>query len=277
MGKSTHSYIFTNRQRYRVALIGAGNVAWHLVPAIAESHDLVAIYSRSYASADALAKKNTQLGHLVGQINSLSGVQEFADADIYIISVSDSALLDVVNLIEQKKHNRGTLFLHTSGSMPMNVLSNLSDCYGVFYPLQSFTKSAELNFREVPILIEANSVEHTLVLEKFASSISDTVLHINSSQRRTIHIAAVFACNFANALWDIAHKQLERENIPFSILMPLLKNTLAKLSVMTPALAQTGPAARGDKDLMQSHIDSLSGEEKEIYSLISNYILNHRQ
>lgn len=216
------------------------------------------------------------MGHSVGQTGALSQVPSFADADIYIISVSDTALPEVIDIVGKKYHNRGTLFLHTSGSMPMDILSPLSDSYGVLYPLQTFTKSAQLDFSKVPLLIEANSVESTRFLHDFALSLSQVVQITDSAERRKIHIAAIFACNFANALWDIAYKRLQQDNIPFSILIPLLENTLAKLSHMTPAQAQTGPAARGDINLIESHLASLSGAEKEIYALLSDYIISQK-
>lgn len=272
MGESSHSILSSGRKP-RIVIIGTGNVSWHLTPAIAQLYDVTAIYSRSVESAVELAKK-LHTKNVIAE--AITPDTNLAEADIYIISVKDSAITDVVKTLVPKSP-ACSLWLHTSGSVPMTVFDGYIKNFGVLYPLQTFSKGAELDFSEVPLLIEASCDEAHSVLSKFARTISKNVHDATSEIRRKIHIAAVFACNFANAMWDIADKQLQRESIPFSVLLPLLQNSLAKLSTMTPNAAQTGPAVRGDIKLMESHIASLEGDEREIYSLISKYIINQHK
>lgn len=249
-------------------MIGAGNVASHLAPAIeaAGAGKIVQVYSRTMESAALLA---SSLGDTMAtdRIDLLSN-----DADIYLISLVDDALRPFVSSVAGKI-GKNALWLHTSGSIAADVLSPLSDAYGVFYPLQTFTRDVELDIREIPLFIEGSSPEVEDRIRVFASEIFDKVYHADSEMRRKMHIAAVYACNFTNFLWAYGADILKREGMSFDVLRPLIEETLRKACVVGPDKGQTGPARRGDKKIVDEHLNMLSGDMRDVYELLSDKIM----
>lgn len=261
MGERSHRQMVK-----RIVFIGAGNVAYHLAPAIERSNagTIVQVYSRTLASAKALSDRLSS----ATPVNSTSEI--IPDADIYIVSLSDDAL---GGLIPHLPRNNA-LWLHTSGSLPMEVLSAMSPRYGVYYPLQTFSKSVELDMEEIPVFVEGCSETVSLEIERFASQTFHRVFHADSTLRRKMHIAAVFACNFTNYMWTIAEDLLHKEGLSLDVLKPLLEETLRKAMQSSPANGQTGPAKRGDRQVMDKHIEMLPPDTAKIYSDLSTAIYN---
>ncbi len=254
----------------RVVVLGAGRVATHLAPALVRvGYSLSQVWSRTEESARQVAEP---LG--VTYTTDLDSV--VTDADIYIVSVADKALPEVAERLCQRA-NRMALFLHTAGSIGIEVWQHCCvEHYGILYPLQTFSKERVVDMREVSLFVEASSEETLALTEALARSLSDKVFCADSRRRAQLHIAAVFACNFANAMYDAAYRLLAEEGIPFEVLLPLIDETAAKVHTLAPQEAQTGPAVRGDREVMQRHLEALAGDEqlREIYSLISDYIMN---
>lgn len=248
----------------RLVIFGSGNVATHIANPLSRHHDIIQIVSRDPEHADRLAK---MIGGSVEATTHLSEVKD--DADAYIISVND----DSIAAIAANTPANG-LWMHTSGSIGMEVFLGHKQRYGVLYPLQTFSRDVPVDMRKVPIFIEGNDSGSTVGIDTLAKSISRQIYHANSSQRRQLHIAAVFACNFANRLWAIADDILKEAGYDFSVLSPLLKATLEKAERTSPAEGQTGPARRGDREVMESHLNSLDTENAEIYKIISKSIFN---
>ena len=222
-------------KKQRVVFIGAGNLATHLSKALQEAgHDIVQVFSRTASSAQQLAGK---LG--CAMTTSIEAVRP--DADIYIYSVSDAILGE---LIARTPLPDGALCLHTAGSIPMSVFAPRCQRYGVFYPLQTFSKDRPVKFEEIPLFIEGYTPEVTATLREMGQEISRQVIEASSEQRRHLHLAAVFACNFTNHLYAIAAELLEHQGLPFDALRPLIRETAAKIETLAPAAAQTGPAMR---------------------------------
>lgn len=198
----------------------------------------------------------------------------FPDADLYLIAVSENAIPEILEKINL--HNK--LIVHTAGSVPVDILQPYSDHYGVFYPLQTFSKQDDINFREVPFCIEANSPENMEKLVDLAQNISDDVREINSEQRRILHLAAVFACNFPNLLYIIAEHILHENNLDFDILLPLIKQTTLKITKDSPANLQTGPAIRNDMETIHKHLELLEDKPvyKEIYKLLTATVISYQ-
>ncbi|MFI3240267.1 MAG: Rossmann-like and DUF2520 domain-containing protein [Bacteroidales bacterium] len=254
--------------KHRVVILGSGNVATHLVAALAKYVDIVQIYSQTVANAQKLAD-------LIGCSNYSNQIGDIvADADIYLFIVKDDAIAMLANQI--KVDNPTALFIHTSGSVSADVFANVSSNYGVLYPLQTFTKGVDVNFAEISIFTQGNKPESKLIVDKLASYLTTKVYTADSELRRKLHIAAVFACNFANHMWDIADGIMQREELPFDVLLPLIQSSIDKIKRITPHDAQTGPAVRGDKEITNKHISMLTGAESEIYKLISENIYNER-
>jgi len=245
----------------KIVLIGAGNVATQLGIALTDAGYRVSqVYSRTKRSASLLAKKIK-----AAAITDLAKIDE--TAAVYIIAVKDDAIAEVAKKL-RLEHG---IVAHTSGSVSMDVLKKASKNYGVFYPLLTFTKDKKVDFKTVPICIEGSNKATSTTLQYFAKSISSNVQLINSDQRKVIHLAAVFACNFSNHMYAIADDILKKNKLSLDILKPLIEETALKIRDKSPAKVQTGPAVRGDKKTMEGHLKMLSGDKKlkEIYKLVS--------
>lgn len=232
----------------QIFIIGSGNVAFHLAKAYAD------------AGIDTFSINP----------HTLEGIPD--SPGIGIIAVKDDAISEVASKLAGKGFS---CLAHTSGSVGIDVLSGAAPGTGVFYPLQTFSKDRELNYSEIPFFIEGSSPEVEEKLQNLARLISKDVRHADSSMRRRMHVAAVFACNFSNHLVGIADTILRQGGAGYRILLPLMRETVAKLERLNPRQAQTGPAARGDRNIMDSHEKMLSSNPdlKELYHIISESIL----
>ena len=248
-----------------IILIGSGNVATHIGIALKNSNfAILQVYSKSIQNAKALAKKLDT--HFTNDLSKLKS------ADLIIVSVNDDAISIVLSQI------KNTAIVHTSGSIGLNVFKERFSSYGVFYPLQTFNKEVDLNISEIPFCIEGNSLEFENQLFKIAKILSNNVVKMNSKQRRKLHIAAVFACNFSNHMYSIANELLEKNDIDFKILLPLIKKTITNLEKKKPKEVQTGPAKRNDKVIIREHIDTIKEKEiKELYQKISANIIKFHE
>jgi predicted short-subunit dehydrogenase-like oxidoreductase (DUF2520 family) len=158
--------------------------------------------------------------------------------------------------------------------MPMEIL-DAKNRRGVFYPLQTFTKNKAINFKEIPICLESEMEIDFFIIKKLAQSISNSVQSISSEQRKALHVAAVFVCNFVNHLYKIGNDICKENQLSFEILKPLIVETAQKIIQLTPENAQTGPAKRNDTATINSHLNFLSDEnQKEIYKLITKSIID---
>lgn len=253
----------------KLAIIGAGNLATRVALELHNKGiEIVQVYSRTVTSALTLAR-------LIG-CNYVTKTEKITpDADIYLISVSDMAMADL--LADVNFNNK--LVAHTAGSIPMDDLKKFSKNYGVFYPLQTFSKFRDVNFTRIPFCIEANTKANEEILIELASLISKDVRAITSEQRKQLHLAAVFVSNFTNHMYAIAGEIIQEKDLPFDILHPLIAETASKVKSMTPRAAQTGPAARNDKNIMQEHLSMLSGQPKlkKLYSFVSESIVDYHK
>ena len=250
----------------RVVIIGSGNVATSIALSLKDRCELVQIYSRTIANAQALAQ-------LVG-CEAISDLRNVApNADVYIISVKDDAIASVVDVVP----DNGALWLHTSGSTPIDVFREKRARYGVLYPMQSFSKSHPARMSEVHIFIEGCDSYASKEVKELASLMTKNVHEASSTERERLHIAAVFSCNFANHMFTLSSEVLDEAGIPFDAMLPLIKTTIAKLDSMTPQESQTGPAARGDVKIIEKHLKSLHGDKRKIYKLLSQSIMDRKK
>ncbi|MCF6214088.1 MAG: DUF2520 domain-containing protein [Flavobacteriaceae bacterium] len=243
----------------KVTVIGGGNVAYHLTKNLLDNKfvKVVQVYNRNIE----------KIQYLEGKTLITDSLINLKEAAIYIISVSDKAVADVSSKLRLKNK----LVVHTSGSIAMRDLKSDAN-KGVFYLLQSFSKKRELNFSTIPICIEAERKSDLKLLETLAKSISKSVYHVDSKQRKNLHIAAVFVNNFANHLYTIGSEICEENNISFKILQPLIEETAKKIADLHPLKAQTGPAKRSDTDTIEKHIIRLTNNQQEIYKLLTKSI-----
>lgn len=258
MGQSTESL--------NIALIGAGNLATNLGLALLRAgHNIVYVYSRTEQSACTLA---TRLG-----CPWTTSIQEAAersrDCHAVILSVKDTALDTLANQLPQ---HSPTLFLHTAGSMPMDILP--MSHRGVLYPMQTFSKEREADFTTIPTFLEVADECDRPMLEALSQSITHHTHWLSSERRKSLHLAAVFACNFSNYCYDVSSQLLDQNGIPFDVMLPLIAETTAKLQQLTPYDAQTGPAVRYDTNVINRHLEMLSEtpDFQLLYKQISQFI-----
>lgn len=270
----------------KIVLIGAGNLATHLGKALhAAGHDMVQVFSRTMQSAETLASLLD-----AEPLTDIAQVRD--DADVYIFSVKDSALVQLVaqlcrheadGLVEDgavnalrkaKKGEHERVFLHTAGSMPMSVFKGMAQHYGVLYPMQTFSKQREVDFSIIPCFVEANDEFAQKQIEGMAREISGRVYELSSEDRKYLHLSAVFACNFANHCYAISQELLEEHGIPFDVMLPLINETAAKVHEMKPKDAQTGPAVRYDENVIgkQSKLLENHPHFKKVYDSMSKSI-----
>ena len=242
-----------------ITIIGSGNVASHLITAFGNCNTISVKQVYSRAKIDFELPANTELIH---------NLSELKPADLVIISVSDSAITEVSTQIKIPNQ----LVAHTSGSMDMNILDD-SLRKAVFYPLQTFSKSKNIDFSEVPIAVETHHENDLELILAVANSLSAKVFKINSIQRKNIHIAAVYVNNFTNHLYKIANDIADEHQFPFEILLPLIDETTEKIHHLKPKDAQTGPAKRHDDVTINSHLQSINNKMyQDIYQLLTKSI-----
>lgn len=252
---------------YKIVIIGGGNVAYHLIKSITFSgHKLLQIYNRTLNNINQY-NSNTSITGKLGDIS--------LDGDIYIVCVKDTAISEVVKNLKLKDK----LIVHTSGNMSMDLLKNCSENYGVFYPIQSFTKNIPMDFKKIPLIIEANNPFAFKMLHDFSSSISKNVIEMNELDRQKLNVAGVFANNFTNHLFAITHEYMKKQNLDFNILLPLIQNTVDKLTLGNPYEMQTGPAVRNDKTTIKNHLEILKDDEvmSDIYKTVSKRIQKYHK
>ena len=254
-----------------ISFIGAGNVATHLARALAVSGcKILSVHTRSEASARHFAAEH--------HCQIALQVEDIPLSDIYIFSIKDDNLPEVVATFG-KTHPSAGLCLHTAGSMPMEIFSGHVQQYGVIYPLQTFSKKRQLDYQKIPFFIEANTDENLERIRLLANSISGSVYPLNSEQRKMLHLAAVFACNFSNHCFAIAASLLEKSELPAKLLVPLITETCSKLNDMSPVEGQTGPAVRYDQKVMEKQVGLLGDDtvRKNIYLIMSQSIHEYSQ
>lgn len=252
----------------KIVIIGAGNVAIHLAKTFkAVNVQVTQVWSYHYENALLLANQVDAVA-----IKELSALD--TTADLCLIAVKDDAIAE---LLPQLANFKG-IIAHTSGAVSIDVFEGLIKKYGVFYPLQTFSKSKEVNFSNIPLCVEANDENTLKLLKEIANKLSVNVTEVNSEKRKILHLSAVFACNFTNHLYVLAQELLNANGLDFDILRPLIAETADKVQDEFPLNVQTGPAIRNDNETIKKHEELLKGQPAllEIYKTLSNSIKNNR-
>lgn len=255
--------------KFKIAILGTGNVAWHLAPALEEAgHTITEVYGRSEKNIKGI----TQKLYTAESKTDLDFTESIAE--IFIIAVRDDAISEIADEIILPEDS---ILLHTSGSVSIEALGYSSATYtGIFYPLQSFSKDREISFGEVPFLLESEDQTTLQKLKKLAKSLSHLQYVVKSKDRKALHVAAVFASNFSNHMIRLSEEIMARQGLDFEMLKPLIIETLSKSLELGAKKAQTGPAKREDLNTLEAHHQFLNYNEQvaEIYRLISQDIID---
>ncbi len=254
-------FFFYLRCMITAIVLGSGNVAIHFAKAMQSIKGIVILQR--------YARNSNNDAYFDNQIPKTDRLEDLMVADLYILAVSDEA----ISPLSERLKPTGGLVVHTSGSIPMHSL-HCKAPRGVVYPVQTFSKQKNINFGEVPLCLETERTTDMVLLKKFALSLSSKVYELSSEQREKLHLAAVFANNFSNYMYKIAEDICCKYQISFETLKPLIRETADKILVMSPYDAQTGPARRNDLRVIKKQRDLLESDNKEIYALLSNAIIN---
>lgn len=258
-------------KRQSVVLVGAGNLATHLASALyGKGYEIKQVYSRTPESAKQLADAvKASYTNVMEQITD--------QADLYITALTDEALVQRVPQLT--KNREQCLWIHTAGSISVDIWKGHCSHYGVLYPLQTFSKKRAIDFQQIPLFIEGVSEEDTQQILTLARSLSTRIYQTTSEQRKSLHLAAVFACNFTNHMYVLAADWLKEYQLPFDVLLPLIDETAQKVHALNPREAQTGPAIRNDREVMDKHLAMLQQKPdlQHIYQEISKSILNSKE
>lgn len=241
----------------KIAIIGQGNVGTSLQAAFARKN----VRTEWISSHDA------------GQLAALAG-DEWQNS-VLIYAVADCALADVIAEVHAPK----ALHLHTSGTIPITVFGDDKPHCGILYPFQTFSKAQPIDdFSAVPLIIEGRDIDDVAAIYTLALTLSPRVIEASQPDRERLHVAGVFANNFTNCMYRMAADLLRGTQIPFSVLLPLIDQTAAKVHTLAPKDAQTGPAVRGDENVISHHLELLAADPKtsdclaDVYSLLTKYI-----
>lgn len=255
--------------KFKVAILGTGNVAWHLAPALEEAgHTVTEVYGRDLSKVQQVTKRL--------YTTEAKTDLDFSDseAEIFILAVSDQAISELADEIILPDDS---ILVHTSGAVSLDILGYSSASYtGIFYPLQTFTKNREINFEDVPFLLESEDGTTLQKLKKLANSLSPLQYVVKSKDRMALHVAAVFASNFSNHMLRLAEEIMARKGLDYEMLKPLIIETISKSLELGAKKAQTGPAVRSDLNTLDAHYQFLNYNEQvaEIYRLISQDIID---
>lgn len=236
-----------------IVLVGYGNVGTHLKNALTEvGYDVLLAWNRSCGIS----------------------LKALPEADVYIIAVKDDALEDVAKQMSGNIPDDAVV-LHTAGTLPLSLITPYFRHSGVLYPMQTFSRNKAVEMKSVPFFVEGVDAEADAVARELAESLSDSVYELSSEQRRHLHLSAVWACNFVNHCYAQSASVLSEIGVPFSVMLPLIDETARKVHEMPPADAQTGPAARGDENVMQMQMQLIKDDNvRELYRRMSNSIMN---
>lgn len=251
-----------------IVILGSGNAATHFGQVFQQiGHQIVQIYSKTKANADALA-----FALQCPSTNQLDQVVQ--DADLYLIAVSDQAIASVVERMPKVIHG---IVTHCSGATDMSILSRFKQ-YGVIYPPQSLSKSKSVDFSAIPFCVEGDTESTSDTLLRLAQNFSAQSIPCNSQQRLAIHLSSVLVNNFPNILYQFAYELLEEHNLSFDLVKPIIRETAEKVQNNVPITVQTGPAIRGDETTQQKHLKFISNRPdlQQIYQLLSHQIIKRK-
>lgn len=254
---------------FSVSVIGSGNLAWHLAPALDNAGFVVKeVYSHNPQHAEMLTERLYQA--------EVKATLDFSTSEslVFLLAVSDDVIRQVAQEIILPED---AILIHTSGSQPITELKYAATTHlGVLYPLQTFSKSGKVDFKKIPLFVETHTEEAERIVMQIARGIGKEVMKIGSEERKALHVAAIFASNFTNHMLTISKEIMKQNSLDFDLLKPLITETVSKSFYLGPENSQTGPAKRGDLDTLDAHLDFLQQQESiaEIYKVISQHIVD---
>jgi predicted short-subunit dehydrogenase-like oxidoreductase (DUF2520 family) len=246
-----------------IILIGSGNTATILGrKSLAAGHRIIQVYSRQKEHAERLA----QLLHTAGT-STVTAIEK--KADLMIVALADDAILPFIK-------SAGKIpfpVAHTGGAVALDAVKNPGDMYGVLWPLQSLRREIEI-IPPLTLLVDGNKQEAREIFMSFANTIADSVFAADDETRLKYHLVATLVNNFTNYLFTIAEKFCAQENISFTVLQPLIEETVMRMRNISPSKTQTGPAIRNDGLTLDKHREIIKDNPDllQLYELFTEEI-----
>lgn len=257
----------------RVNVIGAGKVGRTIMALTraAAGYSLGDVASRNGRSARAaVAAMSTG--------RAVAGLSDLHPAELWFLTVPDDAIADVAQALT---NGPGLAFgdakgprpvaVHCSGFLSSQALAPLQDLGWLTascHPVSSFA-DPELAARQFPGTLcgiegEADAVDR---VEAFVTTLGGRPFAVNADRKALYHAGAVFSNNFAVVLQAIAMETWAAagvsEEIAGELCASLLGGTAANVAQLGPAAALTGPAARGDRNVLETEEKLLAGWHPE--------------
>jgi predicted short-subunit dehydrogenase-like oxidoreductase (DUF2520 family) len=252
-----------------VSIVGSGNLASHLIPRLIEKGIKVQqLFSRNATTAKSLSRK-----YKIEFASTLNDID--LNVDIILLCVSDTS----IRTITPHFKNFAGIVCHTSGTAPIRDLNKHKGNNGVLYPLQTFSAKAKVDWNNIPVFVEGSNAATEKKVLQLAKRLSKKSFKLSSKQRKELHLAAVFVNNFVNACYTIAHTHLQKQNLKWEYLLPLIDQTTLKVHSHAPVDVQTGPARRNDQKIIQEHLQLLKKDKQalEVYRVMTSYIINRKE
>lgn len=246
-------------------IAGNGNMAWFLGQKLIQGgHTCKGVYGRNKAAVTLLA---TAL-----QTNVLENITDLTAADTCILAVTDTGIPAIAAQLQRSE----TVLIHTSGTTSINVLADASENTGVLWPIYSILKAGFPQHRDIPVAWEANSDRSNKIIHEIIKTFSDKAFQANTNQRQWLHLTAVIANNFTNHLVALCEEICTEQQLPYDILLPILRQTFERVMTVPAKNVQTGPAKRGDRPTIEKHLNMLSThpEWHEVYRSLTASIEN---
>ena len=251
----------------QIAILGSGNVAHHLI----RGFNLIG------QPVKYLIARNRKKGlALVEEVSSSTIVLQGTELhklnfSFLIICVQDTQIKEIVKAISIPKN---CVIVHTSGSINIDVFKGNFTTYGVLYPFQTFSKKRALKINETPFFIEGSNSNTLNRISTVALSLTQKVKSLDSTLRANLHLTGVIVNNFTNHLITQAFSMAEKNGLEKDDLIPLINETIAKVSDLQIEDSQTGPAIRGDQEVIEKHLNMLNNNPylKALYSLFTTQI-----
>ncbi len=262
------------KKKHKIVIIGCGNLAWHLAKQI-NKYNLFDIFIYNHQA-------NPNLNEFKSKLNCHTEIgfkNLIRDANYYFICVSDDYISSVSKIISPIYSS--SIVLHCSGSLPLSEIKTKNINKGVFYPLQTFSKADEIDWQQLPILLESSDASTKKKLDVFTKNFSKNASHVDYKLRLKIHLAAVLVNNFTNSLFLAASDLISEtsNNQNFKIFLPLIKKTFKKLEKLNFRESQTGPAKRKDYLVIKKHLKVLEQNKdlKKIYKQLTKLIIKQQK
>ncbi|MBI9070914.1 MAG: DUF2520 domain-containing protein [Melioribacteraceae bacterium] len=246
----------------KIAFIGAGKIAYSLVPAFIEKGFTVqSIISRDIKSAKDLADQNRIKNYYDNIGNDL------IEADLIFLTVPDDSIEVVVNaLLETRIRFDNKIIVHTSGaksSKDISMLESIGVITASFHIMQTFPFLQRVAIEDSYTAIETQNESCFSLLQNISSRLNLKPFRIETELKVVYHLLGTIASNFlVEKFYNIenCYKKMN-DDFPTShdLLLPLINKTLENLMNKGSEKSLSGPIERGDLTTIKNHLAVIEG------------------